>query len=81
MYLKTTANPDVSELAVTNIFKKTETVEIFKLRVQKQIPKVAAHHFIMKQQQDYIKYLNSELKDAGIIIVTVDFGENYAYIL
>ena len=67
----------------TNMETKRESVEAFLTRLKTQIPVIAAHHFIMKQQRDYISSVKRAISTSSNcteVIVTVDFAENYSYV-
>ncbi|CAG7720469.1 unnamed protein product [Allacma fusca] len=45
-----------------NISSKTVSVETFKTKMKDSLVKVARHHYIMKQQQEYIRNLKDRVK-------------------
>ena len=61
------------------VWKKLEVAE-FMNELKKAIPKVAAHHFLMLQQRDYINSLKLQLKEDEAILY-VDFAENYSFVI
>jgi hypothetical protein len=43
------------------------------------IPKVAEHHFLLKQQNEFFKQLKVTVKQEESVIVHLDFAENYSF--
>ena len=53
--------------------------ELLEILVQ-DIDKLTTHHFIAKNQSNYLKYLKEILKPNEAIII-LDFNENYSFIV
>lgn len=65
----------------TELTTITEGVEDFKMRLYDEVPKIAVHHFIMKKQSDFLNTLKERLKTEDSIVITVDFAENYSFVI
>jgi hypothetical protein len=66
----------------TSLIKMTEPVPNFKERVKNYIPKLMIHHHINRSQQAFIDHVKNEVLPIGkVVLVQVDYGQNYAFMV
>ncbi len=66
----------------TSLIQMTESVSDFKDRIKNYIPKLMSHHHIYHSQQAFIDHVKNEVLPLGTaVLVQVDYGQNYAFIV
>ena len=59
----------------------TQDLEEFKDKVKEFIPKIITHHYVFKEQSNFLAQLRNDLPLSKFMIVQVDFGQNYSFVV
>jgi len=67
---------------VTSITTIVMEAEDFSERFRETLPKYLEHEFVYRRQKNFISEIKaSDLNDGSTLIVTVDYGENYSFVI